>query len=146
MASVLLQNTESEWFLQIFGECFYLFPPVTRPPCPTFIPDVWPMPCCIWPIVCPGEQGLGTNKTCVNSPFQFVSPESSEPPETKNIVRLGPGSHRSQSHSHYFVLFRSSKLNEKNEKLYIKPRCVKVWKLFKSRQWSLGMDILKHSN
>ena len=38
----------------------------------------------------PGRAGgLGTNKTCVNSPFQFVSPGLVEPPETTNIVRLG---------------------------------------------------------
>ena len=77
----------------------------------------------------PGRAGgLGTNKTCVNSPFQFVSPESSEPPETKNIVRLGPGSHRSQSHSHYFVLFV--------------PR---NW-MKRMKNYTLSLDVLKFGN
>ena len=75
-------------------------------------PGVPHYPCCLVAnaVLCltnclPGRAGgLGTNKTCVNSPFQFVSPGLAEPPETTNIVRLGPGSYRSQSHSHSSVV------------------------------------------
>lgn len=80
----------------------------------------------------PGRAGgLGTNKTCVNSPFQFVSPGLAEPPETTNIVRLGPGSYRSQSHSHSSVVLKTLDLRN--------------W-MKRMKNYTLSLDVLKFGN
>ena len=87
---------------------------------PLWCPALFLMLCCyLTNCVCWGEQRLGTNKTCVNSPFQFVSREVPGTPETTNIVRLEQDIIPARDPGILNFRFPENR-TWKNEKLYIK--------------------------
>ena len=99
----------------------------------------WPVPCCIWPIVCPGERGDLAPIKLVSTLHFNLYPRGLQSllrqPTLSGWDQEAIGARVTLTPLCSTLDFGSPKLNEKNEKLYMKPRCAKVWKLFKSRQW-----------